>query len=104
MTNLEKVEYKVTDLEALEMIVSDLTPIAKEHNKEEIEQVKKSLEVLEIIKNHILDVGKYINGGIYLKFHYGNYNPYYTIEIKDGINKLVSTEEYSKIMEGLKNE
>ena len=94
----------MTDLEALECIVVDLTPKAKEHNKEEIEQLKKSLEVLDIIKNHILDVGKYINGGIYLKFHHGNYDPYYTIEIKDGINKLVSTEEYIKIMEGLKND
>ena len=38
------------ELEALECIVVDLTPIAKEHNKEEIEQLKKSLEALEIIK------------------------------------------------------
>ena len=37
----------MTDLEALECIVVDLVPKAKEHNKEEIEQVKKSLEVLE---------------------------------------------------------
>ena len=37
----------MTDLEALECIVVDLTPKAKEHNKEEIEQVEKSLEVLE---------------------------------------------------------
>ena len=94
----------MTDLEALECIVVDLTPTAKEHNKQEIEQVRKSLEVLDIIKNHFLDVVKYISGGIYLKFHYGNYNPYYTIEIKEGINKLVSTEEYIKIMEWLKNE
>ena len=42
----------MTDLEALECIVVDLTPKAKEHNKEEIEQVKKSLEVLEILKKH----------------------------------------------------
>ena len=42
--------YKITDLEALECIVVDLTPIAKIHNREEIEQIKKSLEVLEIIK------------------------------------------------------
>lgn len=41
----------MTDLEALECIVVDLTPKAKEHNKEEIEQVRKSLEVLDIIKN-----------------------------------------------------
>ena len=94
----------MTDLEALECIVVDLTPTAKEHNKEEIEQVRKSLEVLDIIKNHFLDVGKYISG-IYLKKHYNELNePYYTIEIKDGINKLVSTEEHSKIMDGLKND
>ena len=45
----------MTDLEALEMIVSDLTPKAKEHNKKEIEQLEKSLEVLyqlEILKKY----------------------------------------------------
>ena len=47
-----KTIYKMTDLEALDSIVVDLTPIAKIHNREEIEQIKKSLEVLEIIKNH----------------------------------------------------
>lgn len=94
----------MTDLEALECIVVDLTPKAKEHNKEEIEQVKKSLEVLGIIKNHILNAGIDISG-IYLKKHYNGLNePYYTIEIKDGINKLVSTEEYSKLKEWYENE
>ena len=44
----------MTDLEALECIVVDLVPKAKEHNKEEIEQVKKRLEVLEIVKTHKL--------------------------------------------------
>lgn len=44
------------DLDALECIVVDLTPIAKEHNKEEIEQLKKSLEALEIIKEKEVDV------------------------------------------------
>ena len=39
---------KMTDLEALECIVVDLTPKAQEHNKEEIEQVRKSLEELEM--------------------------------------------------------
>ena len=43
---------KLEDLEALEAIVVDLTPTAKIHNREEIEQIKKSLEVLEIIKKH----------------------------------------------------
>ena len=56
----------MTDLESLECIVVDLVPKAKEHNKEEIEQIKKSLEVLDIIKNHILNVGIDISG-IYLK-------------------------------------
>lgn len=46
---------KLTDLEALESIVVDLTPMAKEHNKEEIEQVKKSLEILEILKTEIFN-------------------------------------------------
>ena len=47
-----KTIYKMTDLEALDSIVVDLTPTAKMHNREEIEQIKKSLEVLEIIKKH----------------------------------------------------
>lgn len=47
----------MTDLEALECIVVDLTPTAKEHNKEEIDQIKKSLEVLEIIKKKEVVVG-----------------------------------------------
>ena len=45
-----KTIYKMTDLEALDFIVVDLTPTAKMHNREEIEQIKKSLEVLDIIK------------------------------------------------------
>ena len=46
----------MTDLGALECIVVDLTPTAKEHNKQEIERVRKSLEVLEILKNKNVDV------------------------------------------------
>lgn len=42
----------MTDLEALECIVVDLVPKAKEHNKKEIEQVRKSLEILDILKKH----------------------------------------------------
>lgn len=38
-------------LEALEMIVVDLVPKAKENNKEEIELIKRDLEVLEILKH-----------------------------------------------------
>lgn len=43
---------KLTDLEALECIVVDLTQLAKKLNKQEIEQVRKSLEILEIIKKN----------------------------------------------------
>lgn len=94
----------MTDLEALECIVADLTQLAKKLNKQEIEQVRKSLKVLEIIKNHILNVGIDISG-VYLKKHYNGLNePYYTIEIKDGINKLVSTEEFDLLKEWLSNE
>ena len=55
----------MTDLEALECIVVDLTPKAKEHNKEEIEQSKKSLEVLEIIKKYLVRTFDYPEGGNY---------------------------------------
>lgn len=47
----------MTDLEALECIVVDLTPKAKEHNKDEIEQIENSLKVLEIIKNKEVNIG-----------------------------------------------
>ena len=46
----------MNNLEALECIVVDLTPKAKEHNKEEIEQVKKSLKVLEILKSNVVSL------------------------------------------------
>ena len=55
----------MTDLEALECIVVDLTPKAKEHNKDEIEQVRKSLEVLEIIKKYLVRTFDYPEGGNY---------------------------------------
>lgn len=66
--------------------------------------IRKDLEVLDIIKNHILNLGIDISG-IYLKKHYNGLNePYYTIEIKEGIKKIVSIEEFNKIKEWLSNE
>ena len=47
----------MTDLESLECIFVDLTPKAKEHNKEEIEQIRKRLEVLDIIKKKEVNIG-----------------------------------------------
>ena len=49
----------MTSKEAFECIVVDLTPTAKIHNKEEIEQVEKSLEVLEILKKYSYLVKRY---------------------------------------------
>lgn len=40
----------MTSKEALEMIVVDLVPRAKENNKEEIELIERDLEILEILK------------------------------------------------------
>ena len=72
--------------------------------KQNVEIIKKELEVLETIKSHILNVGIDISG-IYLKKHYNGLNePYYTIEIKEGIKKIVSTEEFNKLKEWLENE
>lgn len=43
----------MTSKEALEMIVVDLVPKAKENNKEEIEQIEKDLENFEWLKSKL---------------------------------------------------
>ena len=94
----------MTSKEALEKWFNTISTQDKIRWEENYKLINKDLEVLEIIKNHILKVGSDISG-IYLKKHYNGLNePYYTIEIKDGINKLVSTEEYSKLKEWYENE
>ena len=87
----------MTDLEALECIVVDLTPKAKEHNKEEIEQVRKSLEVLEILKSNVVSL-----------------NMITIFETCEGYNdwareyhrysSLLTKEEFNKIKEWLEDE
>lgn len=79
----------MTDLEALECIVVDLTPKAKEHNEEEIEQVRKSLEVLEIIKKYLVRTFDYPEGG-----------NYFCLEL----HKFISEKEGMKFKEWLKDE
>ena len=79
----------MTDLEALEMIVVDLTPKAKEHNKEEIEQVRKSLEVLEIIKKYLVRTFDYPEGG-----------DYFCLEL----HKFIYEKEGTKFKEWLEND
>ena len=79
----------MTDLEALECIVVDLVPKAKEHNKEEIEQVKNSLEVLEIIKKYLVRTFDYPEGG-----------NYFCLEL----HKFIYEKEGMKFKEWLKDE
>ena len=96
----------MTDLEALECIVVDLTPTAKEHNKEEIEQVKKSLEVLEILKNKNIEM-ELLKSCIKLPDGIIRYNKIwavsdnYMIVYKD---KYLEYEEFDLLKEWLSNE
>ena len=84
-------------LEALECIVVDLTPIAKEQNKEEIEQVKKSLEALEIIikKNVNIDLLKTSVGRIHYNWLIEDVNLWLTIKEYNLVKKEVS--KYGKL-------
>lgn len=79
----------MTDLEALECIVVDLTPKAKEHNKEEIEQLEKSLEVLEIIKKYLVRTFDYPEG-----------SDYFCLEL----HKFIYEKEGMKFKEWIENE
>ena len=91
----------MTNLEALECIVVDLTPIAKEHNKEEIEQVKKSLEVLEIIKRKEVVVGL-LKGILHAEIHTHTasyYNSHFVASYRH-----LTQEEFELVKEWLENE
>ena len=91
---------KLTDLDALECIVVDLTPKAKEHNKEEIKQVKKSLEVLEIIKKKEVNIG-FLKGILHsdLQTHTASYyNSYFIADYKH------LTQEEFELVKGWLNE
>ena len=37
--------------------------------------------------------------GIYLEYHTGYYEPYYTIEIKKGVKQIISLEEFDSLKE-----
>ena len=91
----------MTDLEALECIVVDLTPMAKEHNKEEIEQLKKSLEVLEIIKKKEVVVGL-LKGILHSELHTHTAS-YYNSYFIAGYRHLTQ-EEFEIVKEWLEND
>lgn len=65
-----------------------------------VEDYLKYKKALEIIKKHILSRDM-DTSGIYLEFHNGHYEPYYTIEIREGIKQIVSLEEYDLLREVL---
>lgn len=77
----------MTSKEALEMIVVDLVPKAKENNKEEIELIEKDLEVLEILKNESDDKKIIERNGI-ISFH---------------LNMILTHDNYGLIKEWVNN-
>lgn len=85
------------ELDALECIVVDLTPIAKEYNKEEIEQVKKSLEALEIIKNKEVNIQELFD---FIK-KYGKHNGLYMYNGNRPYEKRINEEELDALKEVL---
>lgn len=96
----------MTDLEALECIVVDLTPKAKEHNKEEIEQVRKSLEVLEILKNKNIEM-ELLKSCVKLPDGIIRYNKIWAVSDNCMIvykDKYLEYEEFKKLKEWLENE
>ncbi len=91
----------MTDLETLECIVVDLTPKAKEHNKEEIEQLEKSLEVLKIIKNKEVNIGL-LKGILHSDLHTHTasyYDSYFVANYRH-----LTQEEFDLLKEWLENE
>ena len=91
----------MTDLDALECIVVDLTPKAKEHNKEEIEQVRKSLEALEIIKKKEVNIGL-LKGILHSDLHTHTasyYDSYFVANYRH-----LTQEEFELVKEWLENE
>ncbi len=88
---------KLTDLEALESIVVDLTPMAKEHNKEEIEQVKKSLEAFEIIIKKEVNIQELFD---FIK-KYGKHNGLYIYNGHRPYEKRINEEQIDLLKEAL---
>ena len=78
----------MTSKDRLECIVVDLTPKAKEQNKEEIKQLEKDLEVLRILKNES-DSKRIIERNGIASFH---------------LDMILTTDNYKKVKEWLENE
>ena len=91
----------MTELDAFESIVVDLTPLAKNLNKEEIEQVRKSLKVLEIIEKKETVIGL-LKGILHSDLHTHTAS-YYNSYFVAGYRHLTQ-EEFDLLKEWLEDE
>lgn len=71
--------------------------------KEAFARLEKLEKVIEIVKNHILNRDN-DTSGIYLEFHNGFYESYYTIEIRKGVKQIFSLKESNLLTEVFRNE
>ena len=74
--------------------------LEQQFEKEWLNTIERELKALELIKGHILSRDM-DTSGIYIEWHYGHYEPYYTIEIKEGAKQIVSKEECDLLKEVL---
>jgi len=74
--------------------------LEQQFEKEWLNTIEKELKALELIKGHIINRDM-DSSGIYLEYHFGHYEPYYTIEIREGIQQVLSIEEYNLLKEAL---
>lgn len=89
-----------------ESVISQLRELMKEKginelfaiDESKVLEIVKKAQAFDIVKKHILNRDM-DTSGIYLEFHNGHYEPYYTIEIRNGAKQIVSQEEYDLIKE-----
>lgn len=91
-----------------ESVISQLRELMKEKgineliaiDESKVLEIVKKAQAFDIIKKHILNRDM-DTSGIYLEFHNGRYEPYYTIEIRNGVKQIVPQEEYNLLEEVL---
>ena len=88
-------------LQALEHMNKNI--ILCEDIDEDVEIIKKELQALEIIKKHIVNRDS-DTSGVYLEYCLGLFEPYYSIEIKHGVNQTITEKEYNLLKEVLADE
>ena len=100
LTNvIEGLKQVEKDLDRLDTLEEDFMSLT-ETNFEMVSEIFKNQEILKIIKEHILD-RKIDSSGIYLEYHQGHYEPYYTIEVKEGVKQVITEAEVKLLKEWL---